>query len=341
MKHVAAMIGFMLVALMFSGCAEVGPQEAGIRTTMIGFSGGLGEAEWFKQGIKAKALAPGLYVSIPHLSHIEKYPVQELRYNMFKENVEARNDISFKTKDGQIAWIDTTIRYRLIFEKIPVLHREYGHQYLENVLLPTVRSLVNNKLGEYSAEEIYDGRTRQRVAVEIAELINRGLEGQRGTMDIGLEVIDVLFRRFEFSEEYQAAIEQKKIASEQHLAAMEWAKKREAEARGEKLAVIQEAEGNAERIRTLADADLYSRLKEAEGVLQRGLADAQVRSEMVKAMGSGDVLVRMEFAKNLSSKLQIWGIPTGQQNSSIMDLSGIFGSMFPKSDAPVPGPVTQ
>ncbi|MBN1880196.1 hypothetical protein JW823_08800 [bacterium] len=332
MKKVSSIVFMALILVWVSGCAEVGPQEAGIRTTMIGLDKGFGQAEWFKQGIKTKPLSPGLYFSIPHLTNVDKYPVQELRYNMFKDTPSGRNDISFKTKDGQIAWIDATIRYRLIFEKIPVLHREYGHQYLENVLLPTVRSLVNNKLGEYSAEEIYDGKTRQQVSEEIADIINMGSEGQRGTMDIGLEVIDVLLRRFEFTDEYQAAIEQKKIASEQHLAAVEWAKKREAEARGEKLAVIQEAEGKAERIRKEADADLYARLKEAEGVLQMGLSQAEAQAAMVKAMGSGDVLVRMEFAKNLSPKLQVWGVPTGQQNNSIMDLSGVFGSMFPQSE---------
>ena len=172
-------------------------------------------------------------------------------------------------------------------------------------------------------------------------MINRGQEGQRGTMDIGLEVVDILLRRFEFTEEYQAAIEQKKIASEQHLAAVEWAKKREAEARGEKLAVIQEAEGKAERIKMEADAELYAQMKEAEGTRQVGLAQADVRAAMVEAMGGGDVLVRMEFAKKLSPSLQVWGVPTGQQNNSVLDLSGVFGSMFPKAESRIASPPLQ
>lgn len=336
MKYFLWAIVLITASVAIWGCAEVGPQEAGVRITMIGLQRGIGTAEWFKKGIKTRALSPGLYISVPHITYIDKYPINELRYNMFKETADGRNDVAFKTRDGQIAWIDATIRYRLIPEKIPVLHREYGHSYLENVLLPTVRSLLNNKLGEYSAEEIYDGKTRQDVSSEIVKLINMGHNGRRGTMDVGLEVVDVLLRRFEFTDEYQAAIEQKKIASEQYLAAVEWAKKREAEAEGEKLAVIQEAEGQAERIRVEADADLYARLKESEGVLKIGLAQAEAQAAMVEALGGGNVLVNLEFAKNLSSKLQIWGVPTGQQNHSIMDLSGVFGSMFPRSETTIP-----
>ncbi len=336
MKYVLIIIILAAGALAIWGCSEVGPQEVGVRTTMIGLERGFGEAEWFQRGIKSQPLSPGRYVSIPHVSYVETYPVNEQRYHMFKDAEPVRNDVSFKTRDGQIAWIDATIRYRLMYDRIPVLHREYGHEYLENVLLPTVRSLLNNKLGEYAAEEIYDGRTRQAVALEVTDLINQGHVGRRGTMDVGLEVIDVLLRRFEFTEEFQTAIEQKKIASEQHLAAIEWAKKREAEAEGERLAVIQTAKGRAEQVRQEADADLYARRKAAEGIREVGLAEAEARAAMVEAMGGGEILVQLEFAQNLSPKLQIWGIPTGQQNHSVMDLSGVFGSMFQPSQSAVP-----
>ncbi|HPQ40805.1 MAG TPA: prohibitin family protein [bacterium] len=326
----------VLLAVFAAGCAEVGPQEGGVRTTMIGLEEGFGEGEWFQKGIKSKPLAPGLYFSIPHMTVVEKYPVKELRYHMFKEAEGARDDVAFKTKDGQIAWIDITVRYRLLFDKLPELHRTYGRDYIESIIRPTVRSLVNNKLGEYSAEQIYDGAKRQAVAVEVRDIMNEGSDGERGTLANGLEIVEVLFRRFEFTDEYQQAIEQKRIAAEQHLAAVEWAKKREEEARGEKLAVIQTAEGEAEKVRKEADAALYAQLKEAEGVRQLGLAQAEAQAAMAQAVGGGDVLVRMEFARNLAPDLKVWGVPTGQENNSILDLSGVFGSMFPRSDIQAP-----
>jgi len=336
MNYIKTVALLVILAALAAGCAEVGPQEGGVRTTMIGLDTGFGEGEWFKKGIKSKPLSPGLYFSVPHMTVVDKYPVRELRYHMFKEADARRDDVAFKTKDGQIAWIDVTVRYRLLFEQLPQIHRNYGEDYLENIIRPTVRSLVNNKMGEYSAEQIYDGATRQAVASEVRRLVNEGAEGQRGTLDIGLEVMEVLFRRFEFTQEYQEAIEQKRIAAEEHLAAVEWAKKREEEARGEKLAVIQQAEGQAEKVRKEAEADLYARLKEAEGIRKIGLAQAEAQEAMARAVGGGDVLVRMEFAKNLAPDLKVWGVPTGQENNSILDLSGVFGSMFPRSDVQVP-----
>ncbi|MBN1297932.1 prohibitin family protein, partial [bacterium] len=326
----------IVLMILATGCAEVGPQEGGVRTTMIGLEKGFGEGEWFQRGIKSNPLAPGLYFSIPHLTVVEKYPVKELRYHMFRDAENARDDVAFKTKDGQIAWIDVTVRYRLVFDKLPQLHRRYGRDYVDSVIRPTVRSLVNNKLGEYSAELIYDGTTRQIVADEIREIVNKGVKDQPGTMEQGLEVTEVLFRRFEFTEDYQQAIEQKRIAAEQHLAAVEWAKKRQEEARGEKMALIQDAEGKAEKIRLESEANLYAKLKEAEGVRQIGLAHAEAQEALARAIGGGDVLVRLEFARHLAQDLKVWGVPTGQENNSIMDLSGVFGSMFPRSDVVAP-----
>lgn len=318
------------LALLMMGCAEVGPQEGGVRTTFLGFSSGLGTAEWFKQGIKSHSLQPGLFISIPHLTQVDIYPINELQYHMYKDNPETRDDIFFKTKDGQKAWIDVSVRYRLLSEKLPILHREIGKNYIENVIRPPIRSLVGNKFGEYSAESIYDGATRQLVANEIKKIVNDGTEIQRGSREYGLEIIEVLFRRFEFTEEYQAAIEQKRIASEQFLAAVENSKRKEAEATGEKLATIQQAEGESARVKLVADAELYSKLKEAEGIEAVGMAEAKSQQALAQALGGGDEVVRLEFARKLADSFQVWGIPTGNQGQSFLDLSGLFGGMIPR-----------
>ena len=108
---------------------------------------------------------------------------------------------------------------------------------------------------------------------------------------MGLEIMDILFRRFEFTDEYQAAIEMKQIAAEQHLAAVEQAKKVEADAKGVKMAMIQKAEGEAEQIKLKAEADLFARLKEAEGVEAIGSAQAKAQAAMADALGGGEISI--------------------------------------------------
>ena len=94
MKLIKTTFLLTVIALLVAGCAEVSPQEGGVRTTMVGLGKGFGESQWFQQGIKSKALSPGLYLSIPHLTVVEKYPVKELRYHMFKDADGGRDDIA-------------------------------------------------------------------------------------------------------------------------------------------------------------------------------------------------------------------------------------------------------
>jgi len=59
---------------------------------------------------------------------------------------------------------------------------------------------------------------------------------------------------------------------------------------------------------------------------------AEGKKLQAEALGGGQNVVALKFAENIPSKLQIWGIPTGQNNTSLMDVSGIFGKMFKSSE---------
>jgi regulator of protease activity HflC (stomatin/prohibitin superfamily) len=124
------------------------------------------------------------------------------------------------------------------------------------------------------------------------------------------------------------AIEQKKLAYELKQAAEMNAQRTEAEARGSKLAMIQQAEGKAESVRLSAEARLYSQQKEAEGLLAVAQAEAEGKAALTRALGGGQYVVQLEFARNLSDRLQVWGVPVGSESNSIMDLSGLFGKMY-------------
>lgn len=318
------------LVLLGSGCAKVRNDEGGVVTSYILF-----------KGIRPKPRGPGLYISIPSVWEVAKYKVSQQKYEMTKHpdagDTPGRDDVQVKSRDGQIVWVDTTIRYRLIFEKLPILHREFGNNYISAAIRPMARALTAYKFGALSAEEIYEGTNREQVGLEIRRMMNDGYEGVQGLRDRGIEIEDVLFRSFEFTEEYQTAIEQKRLAAEQRLAAIELAKKLEAEADGQKMAAIKRAEGEAAAIKAKADADLYRKQMNARGIEAEGMAEAKAKKALAEAMGGGQYIVALEFARNLSDKLEIWGIPTGQQSTSIMDLNGLFGRMFPRPMFPAQG----
>jgi regulator of protease activity HflC (stomatin/prohibitin superfamily) len=324
------MIALAVLGLLLSGCVKVLNDEGGVVTRYV-----------IAKGIREKPLGPGLYLSIPSVWEVARYTVSETKYEMTKESdkgdTAGRDDIEIKTRDGQKVWVDVTIRYRLIFDKLATVHREFRRNYLETAVRPMARTLTAYAFGSLSSDEIYEGQMREKTGLEVRRMMNDGYDDVGGLMAHGIEILEVLYRSFEYTDEYQAAIELKRLASEQRLAAVELAKKKEADAEGDKLAVIKRAEGDAEATRTRADADLYEKQQTAKGAEALGLAEAKAKQALAEAMGGGQNIVALEFARNLSDKLQIWGIPTGAQSTSIMDLSGIFGNMIPRQQGPAAG----
>ena len=239
-------------------------------------------------------------------------------------------NLSLKTKDGQNVSMDMTIIYALIGNDVPKLHETVGPNYREQILLPQVRSEARLAVGSFSAEDIYQGTIRD----EIQRTIRSKLADAIAKFP-AIQIQDALIRDFQFSRDFEAAIEQKKLAAQQvevnknrALAQEEEAKRQEAEARGMKLKALQEAEGRAGSAKIEADAERYKLEQEAAGNLALFKAEAEGKRLLTEAMGGGANVVAFEFAQNLSPKLQVWGIPVGANNTSLMDVSGVFGKMF-------------
>ena len=238
--------------------------------------------------------------------------------------------LELKTNDGQNVEVDLTIIYALDPKNVPLLHQQVGSNYEDQILLPQIRSEARLAIGSYSAEEIYQGKVRD----EMQQAIKEKLSGVLAKYP-ALKMHDALIRHFSFSPDFERAIEQKKLAAQQveinknrALAQEEEAKRQEAEARGGKLKAIQEAEGRAQSAKIEADANRYKLEQEAAGNLARLKANAEGQKLLADAVGGGQNVVALKFAENISDKLQIYGYPVGQQSTSIMDVSGVFGQMF-------------
>lgn len=241
-------------------------------------------------------------------------------------------NLDLKTNDGQNISVDLTIIYALWSNEVPKLHQEIGKNYEDQIILPQIRSEARIIVGSYSAEEIYQGKVRDAIQIGIKEKLTESL-----SRFSAIQIQDALIRHFSFSGEFEKAIEQKKLAAQQveinknrALAQEEESKRQEAEARGGKLKAIQEAEGRAQSAKIEADANRYKLEQEANGNLAIYKADAEGKRLQAEALGGGQNVVALKFAEKIPDKLQIWGIPVGQNNTSIMDMSGVFSGMFKK-----------
>ena len=247
-----------------------------------------------------------------------------------------------KTNDGQNVDVDLTILYSLVSKYVPKLHQEIGLNYEDQILFPLIRSEARIAVGEYSAEQIYNGKVRETIQDKITNKLREDL-----THYPAIQIQDTLIRHFKFSTQYEDAIERKTLAAQQieinknlAKAQEQEALQQEAKARGLKLQAVQAAQGKAESIRINAeghakaikieaDATRYQLEQEASGNLAKYRAEAEGKKLLTEAVGGGSNLVNYTFAQNIPDKLQIWGVPTGQSNVSIQDLSGIFGKMVP------------
>ena len=240
--------------------------------------------------------------------------------------------LDLKTNDGQNINVDLTIIYALRAGEVPALHQQVGKTYEDQVLLPQIRSEARLVIGGYSAEEIYQGKVRDTIQQSMKERLIETLAQYPA-----IQIQDALIRHFAFSPDFEKAIERKKLAAQEveinknlALAQEEMAKKQEADARGKKLMAIQDAEGEAQARKINADAERYKLEQEAAGKLAIYKAEAEGKRLAAEALGGGANVVALKFAENIPDKLQIWGIPVGQNNTSIMDMSGVFSGMFKK-----------
>jgi regulator of protease activity HflC (stomatin/prohibitin superfamily) len=270
------------------------------------------------------------------ITDMVKYRVAARSYPSSTRNSEGAKDytMTLKTNDGQNVEVDLTVIYSLNAKDVPALHQQIGPSFEDQVILPQIRSEARIAIGNYTAEELYTGKVRDVVQTQIKERLVRVLAKYPA-----INIQDALIRHFNFSRQFEGAIEAKKLAAQEieinrnkALAQEEKAKQEEAQARGFKLKVVQEAEGRAQSAKIEADAQRYKLEQEASGNLAIYKADAEGKRLSADALGGGQNVVALEFAKNIPDKLQIWGIPTGSNSTSLMDLNGLFGNMLKKRD---------
>jgi len=111
------------------------------------------------------------------------------------------------TKDLQVVHTDIVVQYRLHADKVPHIYKEYGLNVDEKVLGPAINEAFKTITARYTSEELVT--KRQVVSDEIQQM----LKGKVAPFDIDVSGISLV--NFGFSAEYQKAIEQKVIATQQ------------------------------------------------------------------------------------------------------------------------------
>ncbi len=235
-----------------------------------------------------------------------------------------KDDLRFKTRDGNDIETDVTVRWRVDPAKAAQIWKTVApttQLVKERLVRPQARSYVRDVLNRLDSEEYYNPDLRFAAASDATKLLAAELQ------PYGIIVEQVILGDFSFKPEYQKLINQRKEAEKQAekleaqiLATLEGNKANLQQKTAELTEQSTRAEGELEQAKRAADAYLVKRQQEAQATLAEKSAVAQgIRKERSALNGSaGDAYVSLQLIDALQKK-EIRQIPKLPNGNVIID----------------------
>jgi regulator of protease activity HflC (stomatin/prohibitin superfamily) len=305
MRTLAIVILVLLVGVFLFYPHTTGPTEVGVRTVKWSLFG--------KSGVEDRVYEPGAVYFFPAiLSDWNTFDTRltniEMTHDPSRGDKLYRDDLLFKTIDGNDISLDVIVSYRIDQQKAPyILQYVAGSNFeLKDKVVRTIaRSRPRDIFGELKTEEFYVSDKRD----EKAEMAKKALNDLLNPYGVIVERVST--KDYRFNPNYQKAIEDKKIAeqvAEQNKSATkaaqeEYLKKLE-DAKGEVNKMVADADGRFKQAQIEADAYYEKQERIAEATEAEGVAEAKGITEMNKALtgSGGEVMVKLKLAEALEGK---------------------------------------
>ncbi|MBF0121435.1 MAG: prohibitin family protein [Desulfobacterales bacterium] len=323
----------MLIIFTAFGCIPhtTGETEVGVRTRKMAFLG--------PKGVEDRIYEPGAtYFFLPFINdwHVFDTKLQnlEMTFSQTSGDRKSRDDLVFKTIDGNDIGLDVIIAYRIDPSKAPKILQYVASEdsTLRGTIVRTVaRSKPRDIFGELKTEAFYVADARENQANKAKDALQKIL----GPM--GIIVEKVLTNDYRFNSDYQKAIEDKKIADQQveknksaQHAAMEEYKRKLEEARGVVNQMVADADG--EYLKAEIEANVYLEQQKllASAIQAEGIAEAKGILEMNNALAGpgGEVIVKLKIAEALLGKrIMLLPLSAGGMNLKTTDINRLIETL--------------
>ena len=337
MKHLAIFITVLGLLLVSSGCVPhtTGETEVGVRTIKFSF--------WGKKGVEDMVYAPGsTYFFLPFVNDWNTFDTKlqnlEMTHVKTRGDRKTRDDLLFKTIDGNDISLDVIIAYRINPQQAPYILQfvaEDNEMLRQKIVRTIARSKPRDIFGELTTEAFYVANRREVQSQKAKEVLQQIL----GPM--GIIVEKVLTKDYSFNPEYQKAIEDKKVADQRveknksaQRAALEEYKRKLEEAKGEVNRMVADADGQYRKAKIEADVFYEKQKLIAEAIKTEGIATAKGIQEMNKAMegSGGEALVKLQIAEAIQGKrIVLLPISEGGMNLKTTDINRLINTVGVKS----------
>ena len=247
--------GFIVLVILISKSAvTIGSGEAGVLYKT--FAGGVVTDE--------PPLGEGFHIVAPW----NKVFIYEVRQQEVFEKMQVLSSNGLEIKLDASAWFEPKREF------LGKLHQEKGTEYIQRVLLPTIRSAARSVVGRYTPEQLYSSK-RDAIQAEIYEETKKIVDGQY------IQLNEVLVRDVTLPATIKEAIE-RKLKQEQESLEYEF---RLVTASKEAEKVRIEAQGKADANKILSES-LNSQILKDKGI-DATLRLAQSANAKVVIVGGG------------------------------------------------------
>lgn len=188
-------------------------------------------------GATNRVIYPGINLRVPFA---EQVVLMSIRTQ--KDQVEA----TAMSKNLQVVSSSIAVNYHLDGSQAIKVYQEIGTQYADIIVAPAVQNTFKAVTAMFSAEELITARDQVRVKAEDE------LSKQLAPYNIVVENFNII--NFDFSPEFQSAIEAKQVAQQ----AVETARQRLFQAEIDAQASVAQAQGQADAQKALKDTGALS-----------------------------------------------------------------------------------
>ena len=304
-----------LVLLLAAGLAGCTPHTTEATEVGVKFNKLFGSYEVMDAGAN--------YFFMPVINDWKTYDISQ-RSLVMSSGVQAndrrgKDDLRFKTRDGNDIETDVTIRWRIDPVKVKDVWKFVGPDtdaVEERLVRPQARAYIRDVLNRLNSEDFYNPTLRFAAANDATRLLGQHLG------PYGIIVEQVLLGDFSFKPDYQTLINGRKEAEKtaekleaEILATLE-ANQANLQSKVAKLAEqLTRSQGDFEQAKRNADAYLVRRQQEAQAILAEKTAVAEgIRKERAALNSSaGDAYVNLQLIEALQKKeiRQIPKLPSG------------------------------
>lgn len=228
--------------------------------------------------VQMEHLPEGFHLKAPFLDSVEETDIR-LRA--------AEKEASASSKDLQVVRTQVAVQYSMTGAVMPLTYQKIGtRRMVEGTLIdPAIQESVKAITAQYTAEELVTRRAEVKTKIQdaIEAFVNATLD-QKGVVG-AVSLANVAITDFDFSDEFNRAIEEKVKAEQEAL-----------KAKNEKLRRVTQAEAAAAERTLAADAEAYQ-------IEVASVARAEAIRREAEALRDNPSLIQLRIAEKWDGQL--------------------------------------